>query len=290
MFTGRWPHDLRVQWLTPLEGNFTTLAEYLGTHGYATAGFVSNAGYCSYDTHLDRGFTHYEDYILERIGALRNAGLLDSALKAFGRLTAPLDFGWFHGFRVAVSDLFFSPERKSAERINRNFLDWLDQRPEPARPFFVFLNYLDSHTPYLLPPGARHRFGANPETRKDFTEILMDWSTLDKQRLPQRYASLARDAYDNCLAYLDEQVGKLFEELERRDVLDQTLVIITSDHGEGLGEHALYLHGDSVYGTEIRVPLLILLPVQRPSAAIVSQAVSLRRPACDHCRHTWPGE
>ena len=65
MFTGRWPHELAVKWMTPLRTKFPTLAEYLGSHGYATAGFVANTLYCSYDTGLDRGFTHYEDYVLD---------------------------------------------------------------------------------------------------------------------------------------------------------------------------------------------------------------------------------
>jgi arylsulfatase A-like enzyme len=275
-FTGRWPHELGVQWLTPLAGTFPTLAEHLGASGYATAGFVSNAGYCSYDTGLDRGFTHFEDYVLARLGSLRTAGLLDVAVKSFGHLTVPLDHGGFHRFRAAVSDWFFSAERKSAERINRDFLQWFAQRREPGRPFFVFLNYLDTHTPYLLPPGARHRFGVNPKKKKEYVEVLMDWSSLDKQRQPERYSRLAHDAYDNCVAYLDDQLGVLFDELERRGVLEKTLVIITSDHGEGLGEHALFMHGESLYRTEIRVPLLILLPSHRPSGAVVRETVSLR--------------
>ena len=64
MFTGRWPSELDVRWLTPLRGRFPTVAEYLGSHGFATAGFAANTGYCSYDTGLDRGFTHFEDYDL----------------------------------------------------------------------------------------------------------------------------------------------------------------------------------------------------------------------------------
>jgi hypothetical protein len=56
IFTGRWPHELAVKWLTPLGGNAPTLSEYLGSHGYATAGFAANTFYCSYDTGLDRGF------------------------------------------------------------------------------------------------------------------------------------------------------------------------------------------------------------------------------------------
>jgi arylsulfatase A-like enzyme len=265
-----------VQWLAPLQGNFTTLAEYLGAHGYATAGFVSNAGYCSYETGLSRGFTHFEDYVLARLGTLRAAGLLDVAVKAFGHLTLPLDYGWFHRVRAVVSDWFFAPERKTAERINRDSLHWLVPRRESARPFFVFLNYLDTHTPYLLPPGARHRFGVNPVTKKDYVEVLMEWSSLNKKGLPQRYSSLAHDAYDSCVAYVDDQLGALFDELQSRAILDRTLVIITSDHGEGLGEHGLFMHGESLYRTEIRVPLLILLPTHRQSGSIVREPVSLR--------------
>jgi len=274
-FTGRWPHELGVQWLSPLQGNFTTLAEYLGAHGYSTAGFVANAGYCSYDTGLNRGFTHYEDYVLERLGSLRTASLVDAAVKTFGDLTTPLDWGWFHRLRDVVADRFFG-ERKTAEWINRDFLHWFAQRRQPGRPFFVFLNYLDTHTPYLLPPGARHRFGVNPATNADFLDVLMDWSFLDKQRLARRYSILARDGYDNCVAYLDDQLGSLFDELQRLGVLDGTLVIILSDHGEGLGEHALFMHGESLYRTEIRVPLLILPPSHRPSGFVVRQTVSLR--------------
>ena len=68
----------------------------------------------------------------------------------------------------------------------------------------------------------------------------------------------------------------LFDELQRRGVLDNTLVIITSDHGEGLGEHALFMHGESLYRTEIRVPLLILMPKLRPAVTVVRETVSLR--------------
>jgi arylsulfatase A-like enzyme len=146
-FTGRWPHELGVQWLTPWQGNFPTLAEYLGARGYATAGFVANAGYCSYETGLARGFTHYEDYVLARLGSLRTAGLVDAAVKTFGELTLPLDQGRLHSPRDVVGDWFFSGERKRAEQINRDFLDWFARRREPGRPVFVFLNYLDTHTP-----------------------------------------------------------------------------------------------------------------------------------------------
>ncbi len=73
-FTGRWPHELSVGWLTPLDATYPTLAEYLGSRGYATAGFVANTFYCGADTGLGRGFTVYRDYIFPELSALKPAG------------------------------------------------------------------------------------------------------------------------------------------------------------------------------------------------------------------------
>src|ERR1700677_539132 len=87
---------------------------------------------------------------------------------------------------------------------------------------------------------------------------------------------MAGDAYDSCLAYLDEQLGMLFDELQRRALLDQTLVVVTSDHGEGLGEHDLFDHGESLYSTELRVPLMIVPPARSRKADVVRETVSLR--------------
>src|SRR5205823_5134945 len=131
------------------------------------------------------------------------------------------------------------PQRKDAARINHDVLEWLSQRAE--RPFFVFLNYYDAHDPYLLPAGFDRHFGLKPETPSDHV-TLCDWHKLDKLELPPRHRDLGRDAYDDCIAYLDDQLGRLLDELDRRGLLRDTLVIITSDHGENLGEHQLYGH------------------------------------------------
>jgi arylsulfatase A-like enzyme len=278
MFTGRWPHELDVDWRTALGTKFPTLAEYLGSRGYATAGFVANVEYCAHEFGLDRGFTHYEDYVLEPITPLRMCYLGDLALKGISRL------GWMLSSSLgaisflphkdsAVWPVLDSDSKIDAGLINREFLDWLSQRREPARPFFAFLNYFDAHTAYLLPRGTPYRFGRPPKTDAD-VNVVVDWFHIDKLRLPPSYINLARDCYDSCLGYLDEQLGELFGELKRRGVLDRTLVIVTSDHGEGLGEHNLFFHGESLYRTEIRVPLVIALPGHTQSA-VVSETVSL---------------
>ena len=104
-----------------------------------------------------------------------------------------------------------------------------------------------------------------------------DWVAFDRLKLSPYYLTLARDSYDNCLAYLDETLGRLMGDLGRRGLLEETWVVIVGDHGEGLGEHDLYDHGESLYSTEVRVPLLILPPtgLNQP-AQVVRETVSLR--------------
>ena len=160
--------------------------------------------------------------------------------------------------------------------MNGEFLGWLSRRQEPRRPFFAFLNYVDAHAPYVLPPGAAYRFGTVPRTGTDFLFLLEGWLQVDKWKISPQGRALGRDSYDNCLAYLDDRLGELFDELQRRGVLDQTLVIITADHGEGLGEHELFDHGESLYRTEIGVPLVMVLPAGSRSSGTVASAVSLR--------------
>jgi len=279
MFTGRWPHELGVQWMTPLSEEFPTLAEYLGSHGYATAGFAANTLFCSYDTGIDRGFTHYEDYQLGSLAAVRTALVVDVAFKAVLQLAAnygrSIDAGPLRPLQEVLLGWVLARDRISAQAINLKFVDWLARRREPGRPFFAFLNYFDVHSPYIPPTIARPRFGMGPQSLADF-KVLDGWRDVKKLELPLYFRTLAQDAYDNCLAYLDQQLGELIDELQNRGELDKTLLIVTSDHGEGLGEHDLFDHGESLYRTEIGVPLLILAPPRSRSQGVVSETVSLR--------------
>ena len=132
-----------------------SLAEYLGSRGYATAGFVANTLYCSYDAGLARGFTYYEDYILRRLASLRTAVLVEGILKLMFEIGVNHESDPLHFARDIVERWFYSGIRRDAGSINRGFLDWLARRPEKTRPFFVFLNFIDAHAPYKLPEGAQ---------------------------------------------------------------------------------------------------------------------------------------
>ena len=128
-----------------------------------------------------------------------------------------------------------------------------------TRPFFAFLNYIDAHAPYLLPEGDHRRFGVRPETSEDL-KTLRGWHGANKENVTPHQVQLVSDAYDDCIAYLDVRIGRLLEDLKGRGLLENTVVIVTSDHGEHLGEQRLYGHGCSLYRPELHVPLLVLAP------------------------------
>ena len=143
MFTGRWYHELSVDGYTPLDAKYPTLAEFIGSHGYATAGFVGNTIYCSYDAGLARGFTRYEDYYLPQLSGLRMAKLFDAALSALSRVTNRLIWRFTAGSGP-----------KDATLINRQFLSWLSSRQQAERPVFRLLE-LSRRSRSLSPPRRR---------------------------------------------------------------------------------------------------------------------------------------
>ncbi len=271
LFTGRWPHELGVRWMHPLGPQALTIAQALTQQGYATAGFVGNTFYCSYDSGLDRGFTHYEDHELEPVSAARSAILVDLTLKTAAGF-APMVLGGGQGVLKLAHG-----ERKGAHRVNHELVRWLRSGRDPSRPFFAFVNYVDAHEPYVLPPGAAPRFSPTPLDQDALSFLVDAWPQIDKTRIPPRFRALAQDAYDDCLAFVDEELGKLVQQLKQQGLFEQTLMIVTADHGEGLGEHDLFDHGESLYRPEIHVPLVVVPPGGRGSGpAVTSAVVSLR--------------
>lgn len=275
MFTAQWPHKLSVDWDLPLDRTYPTIAEYLATHGYTTAGFVANTYYANVRYGLDRGFDRYEDFYENRVISpyeiTRSTNLGRRALQAaLGRVTVK-DGG--------------AGERKSAAMISRDALQWIDDRP-PDRPFFAFLNYFDAHSPFTPPDAPTPRFGTARLSVKERGDRLAPLKRMSQGKLTasdgdpaaiQRDAiEIYRDGYESCIAYLDHELGKFLDALADRGLRENTLIVITSDHGEHFMEHGFFGHGLSLYDREIRVPLVILPPRRAGAGQIVQTPVSLR--------------
>lgn len=256
MFTGRLVHEMSADWMVPLDDQWPTLAETLAQAGYATAGFSANTDYVSGEVGLARGFAHFDDYSLTPGLILRSAALG----RAVGRNQLIR--------RIIGNDRLLG--RKDAPEISRAFLDWI--QGQQGRPWFAFLNYYDAHRPYQPPAPFDTMFAAgdirpDPRFRQD-EDPKHPWTGADARNFIA--------AYDGAIAYLDAELGKLFDELERRGEFGRTLVILTSDHGEEFGEHRLYDHGHTLYQAALHVPLLIWWPGEAPAGQNVEEAVSLR--------------
>src|SRR5262245_40722944 len=218
MFTGRSHHELSVGWFTPLDRKHPTLAEVLTSQGYLTAGFVANTEYCGYSTGLGRGFLRYEDY-QPSLGQIAQGSILSSLIINHHLTRRALRYHDLLG-------------RKTAPELYHDLLSWLSANN--GRPFFVFLNYYDAHEPFMPPPPYDTMFGnTDARTNPDFSP-REDWSESEIRQ--------ERDAYDGSIAYLDQHLGSLFEQLQARGLLENTLVVITSDHGEEFAEHRIMGH------------------------------------------------
>lgn len=256
MFTGRETFELGTDWYVPLDDTVPTLAESLRDRGWRTGGFVANLPYTSREVGLARGFVHYEDQPIT-LATVASAGALVRTITTNRTFRDAL--GWHRPF-VA----------KTAPEVTGSFLRWVDR--EPDRPFFGFLNYYDAHRPYFPPEPYRSRFlppgvALQPEARRRPANAP-PW---EPSELVGSVAS-----YDGAIAYLDDQLELLFRELEQRGVLANTIVILTSDHGEEFAEHGMIDHGNSLYRASLEIPLMMYWPGRIPSGTVVETPVTTR--------------
>jgi len=240
MFTGLLPHQHGADWYRPIDSNRWTLAEVLRARGYATAGFTSNYWYGEGGWGMDAGFEVYDD---DTTSIRHNVRCMFLG----GSLLQPL---YFHAVRP---DYF---ERRDAHQVNRDVLDWFQSTP--SRPYFLFINYYDAHDPYFPPAGFKRKFRTSSANLVERT--LPAFQTGDSPRVSSQDRDSLVDAYDECVAYLDGALDGLLNPLSHASGWENTIVIVTSDHGESFGEHGTFSHGLSLYREVLHVPLVIFGP------------------------------
>lgn len=250
MFTGLYPSEHGATWEHLwVDNQFTTLPELLKRAGYQTVA-LSNNPYVGSVTNLARG---YDGFLLpimlhsvraNVIGAIVNGPLYTSGMVGtwLGVLTAADD-----GARVT-------------NRLARRFLD---QR-NADKPFFLFINYMEPHAPYVPHMPYKRRYVDPDMIDMSFRCVWWvrrpEYSLLKRDVFAPEQMTLLNNVYDAEVRQLDDFLGDLLETLARRVDLDRTLVIITSDHGENLGEHHIIGHAWCVDDTIAHVPLIVRYP------------------------------
>jgi arylsulfatase len=184
----------------------------------------------------------------------RTAGFVSA--KPMGR-----QYGLARGFDEYFDDLGatrpregmrFAPQRP-ADETTALLLDWLDQRA--AEPFAVLLHLFDAHDPAFVPPREFLEPRVSFALPRELARFVPDAAVLGLLEHPQRLVEL----YDAELAYMDSQLERVLERLAALGVRDETLVVVSADHGEAFGEHNFYTHG-LLYREHLQVPLVLQGP------------------------------
>jgi len=260
VFTGRYPSELTATWTTPLDDSDPTLAEVFTGRGYRTGGFVANLLYTGAETGLARGFHRYEDY---------RVSLPEIAISSsLGRIVV-------NNPRLrALTGYHDIPGRRTVDDIVDRFLRWAGQ--DRARPFFAFLNVYDAHEPYLPPEPFASRFATGTPRSNHFIRQanMRSADRISKELMTEPERREEEHAYEAAIASIDQSIGRMLAALEEDGRLENTIVVVTSDHGELFGEHGLFAHGGELYTQTLHVPLLLMGPGV-PRGVRVAEAVSL---------------
>lgn len=262
LFTGRYPseHNATFRHLR-LEATLPTLAELLASAGYYTAGFSNNA-WVGRDSGLDRGFHEFEEIQPYVIG--------DTLSRRYKR--------FFDKLAARLLHLGFQRGRR-AERTLRKVVLWIEshlaQREE--QPFFIFINLMDVHDPYMPPVQFLKPFlpgGIQPGEAYEL-EQNADLYNVGITPLTGHSMQVLSALYDGEIAYVDDQLGRFCRRLDRLGLLETMALIVTSDHGENLGDHGLVGHQYCLYDSLLHVPLILHWPSQFPAGQVVRTQVPL---------------
>ena len=240
--------------LTAAGEEMPTLASTLTDAGYWTVAIAGNYGCLSPSYGLARGFHEY---------TAEKDSLHSMRERTPWRLAT--DTQWH---AAALSHIppfsalnFFGPDvpYRRADQITDSAIQVIDDVEDSA--LFLFLNYLDAHSPYFPPPPYTNYFAGVqddmpvPIEQQYYQHIAYTENRAAAQHEIDHVTAL----YDGELRFLDAQLERLFTHLKRHPRFEEMLIIVTSDHGEALGEHGDYGHDVSLYRDQLEVPLFIKL-------------------------------
>ena len=290
IFTGKYPsHHKTLGKEVKLDKGNVSLPQILSQRGYRTIG-ITCCKLLGLGSGFEKGFQEFfepESPFLSRFKSSRRDFKLDRLhLKDY------------------VRTLIYGPDRgtyQATDAIKR----FLKRRHKIRKPFFMFINYFNCHTPYDPPRPFKKRFcNCSDQSRFYTKELLLNrvlgrttekisdhnlnvrklrwvasgegalFFVMKELSVSQEEWEVVKSWYDGEIAYLDHQIGNLLEFLRDEDMFDNTLLIITSDHGENFGDHGLAVHPLCVYDSLLHVPLIVSYPDLIPEGKRIANLVS----------------
>jgi len=214
-----------------LSANRTLVSEVVKKGGFATAGFHSNPYLCEFFG-WNRGWDQFYDSMQDQVTDM-----------------VPYIAG---------------------DMINKKASDWMGNytKQPDYKPFFLWAHYMDVHEPYVPDQGYIDKIDTSIKLTKDemftmFKEVLLPRDVSDPAKI-----ELLRKLYCAHVIQVDEYVKEFFGNLETSGLLDNTVVIITTDHGDEFGDHASLSHDGKMYSELVNVPLIIYDPDLKESKRV----------------------
>jgi len=242
-----------------------TLARILRKEGYKTAAFHSNP-YLSGYYNFGKDFDYFYDSLEKRKYSIKQK------IKNFVERNKILyNVSWilykniYSKIVISVSKKRYKIPYERAENINSKALNWLKHNKSK---FFLWIHYMDVHFPYL-PPEEFCSVDLSPTEIIDLNnKMLKNPKDLDEEEI-----KILLNLYDDEIRYLDTQISFLIDSLEELGLTEETLIVITADHGDEFGDHGDFAHHNAkLYDELIRVPLMIL---NTEYSGRISEVVSL---------------
>ena len=282
---------------------YPTLAEILRRERYQTVGFCNNPLLGIVANDLDRGFEAFYNYG----GAFPSRpAITDSRPRPLGRLTqrivrllrqvtSSVSNSFAHNdllLRIALHPRIVPLWRRYANfkgntvQSIRDLVGYLRarQRKGAERPLFAFVNLMETHLPYGPRPRFIRRFASWYRQDREAHAFMQRynhehyrWMVPLRQPLTELQDRALNDLYDAEVAYQDHLLRRVFGYLADPEISDNTMVIVTSDHGEGLNHHGFVGHSLVAYDDLVRVPLVVRYPRLYPADKRVAEPVSARR-------------
>jgi arylsulfatase A-like enzyme len=241
------------------DDSIRTLAEELRDAGYDTAGYTDNH-FASGSYHYDRGFeTMHDASGTAEAGELKQ--FVQSNLDKDGALFKTIERIYNRVDALFATATGNDSEYERAESLNRRALEWIDDRTNGSRTdaWFTWLHYMDAHHPYEAPDKYQQRFLDEPLSLSRCRGLSRK-GTHHPEEVTDKEWELIQGLYNAECAYVDDQFGTLLGALRDRDLLDETLILFTADHGELVGEHGHAGHPPEFWEGILRVPFILHHP------------------------------
>lgn len=258
LLSGRYPHEHGVRAEhDALTADVETIAADLQGRGFHTAAFTSNP-WITPEFGFDRGFDHFfQSARMSGVQMTLAFGLISRLETQLRRRGVSLDLTGL--LRGPIEHYPTNVERD--RKLTEEMLEWLDEHRSDR--FFVYAHLIGPHSPYRPPEEFARRFrdpSWDPSSIPTVPPPRARSIFAPARAVDDAHREMLIAQYDAAIAFTDSLVGEIRQGLERLGLLDDTLLVVTSDHGEEFYEHGSWTHWHALYDEAIHVPLMVRLP------------------------------